>query len=68
MPKWFSANVRIGQGKRWLGLIPSCGAICTEWTFGNGCPPRVAQFFRGEDFLEMFDERVRNGCVRSLAG
>jgi len=28
----------------------------------------VAQFFRGEDFLEIFEERGTNGCERSLAG
>jgi hypothetical protein len=65
MPRWFSGNVPIGQGKRLLCLILRCGAICTEWTFGNCCPPRVAQFYHGEDFSEIIDGGVRNGYAES---
>ena len=39
MPRWIVPNVWIGQGKRRLCLIPRCGVICTEWTFGNCCRP-----------------------------
>lgn len=31
-------------------------------------PHEVAQFFRGEDFLEIFEERGINGSEGSLAG
>ena len=51
MPRWFSANVRIGLGKRRLCLIPHCGAVCTEWTFRN-CwrEPKNGDSSEGADF------------------
>jgi hypothetical protein len=33
-----------------------------------GFPHEVAQFFEGEDFSGMFDERIRDSCVGSLVG
>jgi hypothetical protein len=29
---------------------------------------KVPQFFGGENFSEIFDQRIRDGCTRSLAG
>jgi hypothetical protein len=31
-------------------------------------PRKSHSFFGVQDFLEIFGERVRNGCARSLAG
>ena len=51
MPRWPSANMRIGQRKRRLCLIPHCGAICTEWTFGNYWrEPKNGDSSEGADF------------------
>ena len=61
--------MRMELGKRQLCHMTHCGVMCTEWTFGNcWLFPRGAQFFEGEDFSEMFDERIRDGCAGSLAG
>jgi len=31
-------------------------------------PHEAAQFFSGEDFSEIFNQRIRDGCTRPLAG
>lgn len=68
MPRRPSANVRIGQGKQRLCLIPICGAGCTEWTFRN-CwrEPINGDSSEGADFQGGLDVRIRNSCGGSLA-